>query len=220
MKNTNVKGVYKEGKKLFTQNLDSCKDIKIYNERLVNYKGKQYRSWNPYRSKLAAAILNGLRLDIKADSDILYLGAATGTTASHISDIVKKGKIFLVENSPIALKKLIGVCRKRENMFPLLEDASHPEKYDSILPGKVDVLYQDISQKNQAEIFAKNVDRYLKEKGTGFMMIKARSIDVSKKPRKIYKRVSSQLKKEGLKIKKEIELSPYEKDHIALVVSK
>lgn len=49
----------------------------------------EYRAWNPFRSKLAAAILGGIdQIHIKPGAKVLYLGAASGTTVSHVSDIV------------------------------------------------------------------------------------------------------------------------------------
>lgn len=49
----------------------------------------EYRAWNPFRSKLAASIVGGVGdIHIKPGSKVLYLGAASGTTVSHVSDIV------------------------------------------------------------------------------------------------------------------------------------
>lgn len=208
--------IHREKNKLFTENL--CVGEKVYNERLVKQKGKEFRSWNPYRSKLAAAILRGLDFEIKPDSKVLYLGAATGTTVSHISDIVKNGSIFSVEISPVSIKSLMKLSEKRKNIIPILEDASHPERYSTIVP-TIDLVYQDVSQRAQAEIFISNVNRYLKKNGTGIFMIKARSIDVSLDPEKAYDLVCSKLESNGLKIKDKIDLAPYEKDHAAIVVS-
>ena len=218
MKSLEIQGVFRDKNKLFTENLESCKSIKIYNEKLITYKGKQYRSWNPYRSKLAAAILKGLNTKIKPDSNVLYLGAATGTTVSHVSDIVKDGVIYSVESSPIAVKKLIKVVEKRQNIIPILEDAFHPDRYSTFI-STVDIVYQDISQRNQAEIFISNIKRFLKKKGLGVLMVKARNIDVSLKPEKAYELVCSKLKDEGIKIIDKIDLKPYEKDHAAIIVS-
>jgi len=218
MKKTKIFGVYKYKKNLFTENPKKCKGLKVYNEKLVNYKGKEFRSWNPYRSKLSAAILNGLDFNIKSDFKVLYLGAATGTTVSHISDILDDGIIFSVEKSPIATKKLLVLSEKRTNIIPILEDAYHPDKYSVVTP-QVDLIYQDISQRNQAEIFVLNVNRYLKKKRTGIFMVKARSVDVSLKPEKAYEQVCSNLKDNGLKIKEKIDLKPYEKDHAAIIIS-
>ena len=190
----------------------------MYNEKLVKYKGREFRSWNPYRSKLASAILNGLKIEIKPNSKILYLGAATGTTVSHVSDIVKEGVVYSVESSPVAVKNLIQLSEKRKNIIPILGDANHPDRYSSIV-STVDLIYQDISQRNQAEIFISNVARYLKRNGDGILMVKARSIDVSLKPKDAYDIVCSELKDNGLKIKEKVDLTPYEKDHVAIIVS-
>ena len=218
MKPTEIEGVFKEKNRIFTENLDSCRGIKVYNEKLITNKKREYRSWNPYRSKLAAAILKGVIVDIKPDDYILYLGAATGTTVSHISDIIKRGIVYAVENSPVAVHDLIKVSEKRQNVIPILGDANHPDRYSSLVPS-VDLIYQDISQRNQAEIFIANVSRYLKKKGTGIFMVKARSIDVSLQPKQAYKLVCSQLEEYGLKVIKTIDLAPYEKDHAAIFVS-
>ena len=212
-----IKGIFKQGERIFTENPKSCIGLQVYNEKLVKYEDKELRSWNPYRSKLAAAILNGFKFEIKTDSKVLYLGAATGTTVSHISDIVKNGVIYSIENSPIAVKHLIKLTEKRKNVIPILADANHPEKY-SLIVSIVDLVYQDISQRNQAEIFIENVSRFLKENGFGIIMVKARSIDVSLKPEKVYDIVCSKLKENNLKIINKLDLKPYEKDHAAIVV--
>lgn len=218
MKPINIDGVFKKSNKIYTENLTSCKGIKVYNERLVNHKNKEFRSWNPYRSKLAAAILKNLTFKLKQDSNILYLGAATGTTVSHISDIVKSGMIYAVENSPIAANELIKLSRIRPNIVPILEDAYHPDRYSFFVP-LVDIIYQDISQRNQAEIFIENIRKYLKNDGIALIMIKARSIDVSLKPEKAYELVANKLKEQKLKILERIDLAPYEKDHAAILAS-
>ena len=216
MKSKFIKQIYRKKNKIFTENL--CKGLRVYNEKLVKFKGVEYRSWNPFRSKLAATILNGFDFSIKSDSKVLYLGAATGTTVSHISDIIKDGRIYCIESSPVAVKGLINISKKRKNIIPILGDANHPDRYSSIVP-QVDMIYQDISQRNQAEIFILNIEKYLKNNQTGILMVKARSIDVSLKPKEAYDIVCSKLEKNNLKIKHKIELSPYEKDHAAIIVS-
>ena len=218
MKSAEITGVFKDRNKIFTENLSSSKGIKVYNERLVRYKNKELRSWNPYRSKLGTAILKGLVFDIKSDSNVLYLGAATGTTVSHFSDIVKDGIVYAVESSPVAINDLIQVSEKRKNIIPILNDANHPDRY-SYLVSSVDFIYQDISQRNQAEIFISNIDRYLQKNAFGILMVKARSIDVSLKPEKAYEIVCDKLEERGLKIKKIVDLAPYEKDHAAIMIT-
>ena len=218
MKPTEISGVFKEKNRIFTENPKSCKGLKVYNEKLVKYKENEFRSWNPYRSKLAAAILNGLSIKIKPNSKVLYLGAATGTTVSHISDILRQGLVYSVESSPIAIKDLIQVSKKRKNIIPILEDANHPDRYSSIVP-IVDMVYQDISQRNQAEIFIENIKRYLKKNGFGILMVKARSIDVSLEPKKAFNIVSTKLESNNFKLLDNINLKPYEKDHAAIIIS-
>jgi len=217
MKETKIKGIYKDRNQLFTINPSNCKNKKIYGEKLVKIKDKQFRSWNPYRSKLSALLLKKIDLEIKPDFDILYLGAATGTTVSHISDILVNGAIYAVENSAVSMKKLLELCKKRKNVIPILEDAFHSDRYQSIVP-KVDFLYQDISQRNQPKIFIENIERYLKKNKKAIIMVKSRSIDVSMKPKKVYEKVSSNLKDSGLKILDIVDLSPFEKDHAAIIV--
>ncbi len=215
MEKTNISGVYKEKNQLYTINIEKQSRRKTYNERIIKRNNKEYRSWNPYKSKLAAAILNGLEIELKKDFDVLYLGAATGTTVSHISDICKDGMVYAVEFSPVSMKKLVELSECRDNITPILADANHPDRYSSIVP-KVDLVYQDISQRNQTEIFISNILNYLKKDGFGILMVKARSIDVSLKPKEVYDIIYSQLKKEDLTILNVVELEPYERDHVAV----
>jgi len=216
MKRTDIDGLFKNKNQYFT--INPVKGLKVYNERIVKKKGIEYRSWNPYRSKLAAAMLNNLSFEIKTSYSVLYLGAATGTTVSHISDILKKGAIYAVESAPVSMKRLLTICDKRKNIIPILEDAFHPDRYSMIVPS-VDIVYQDISQRNQSEIFIKNIKRYLKKEGFGIIMVKARSIDVSLKPKKAYEQVCKDLEEADLKIKEVVDLSTFEKDHAAILVS-
>ena len=196
--------------------------IKVYDEKLIQEEGSEieYRSWNPRRSKLAAALLNGLEnLKLENDSKVLYLGASTGTTVSHISDIAYDGLIYAVEFSPVSMKKLIRLSKQRPNIAPLLEDATKPKNYLNKVE-KVDLVYCDVAQEKQSELFMNNMKLFLKEDGQGFITIKARSIDVVQKPKKIFKEEEKKLKANGYSILEKIKLEPYEKDHIAFLVEK
>jgi fibrillarin-like pre-rRNA processing protein len=204
--------------KLFTKNPEPCKGITIYGEQLKNINGQEYRSWNPYRSKLAAALLKKkITLSLPEDAAILYLGAATGTTISHLSDLVPSGIVYAIEHSPVSMKQLLTVVEHRKNIIPILEDANHPDRYFSIV-SQVDFVYQDISQRNQADIFIRNMNQYLKPDGTGIIMVKARSIDVSLPPKKAYAIVKQELTNQHIEIEQSFTLSPYEKDHAAIVI--
>lgn len=210
-------GVYQIDSQITTRNLNPS--IKVYDERLIQLEDNEYRTWDPRRSKLSAAILNGLdTFPFKQGSKVLYLGASAGTTPSHISDICKGGLIYCVEFSPRMMRELIEVCRARENMIPILDDATKPYNYMNLVQ-KVDVIYSDVAQPNQSELFMDNMHFYLKENGIGILMVKSRSIDVTKKPNKVFKEEESKLKTSGFKIIQKIKLDPYEKDHMAFVCS-
>ncbi|MEM2702056.1 MAG: fibrillarin-like rRNA/tRNA 2'-O-methyltransferase [Candidatus Bathyarchaeia archaeon] len=204
-------------RRIASRNLSPGRDV--YGERLIRYKDAEYRLWDPYRSKIAAAILKGLKhLPIKSGHKILYLGAASGTTASHVSDIVgEDGHVFCVEFAPRPLKELIdNVCKYRPNMSPILADARFPEKYANLVE-KVDVVYCDIAQPEQAQILANNAKVFLKRNGWIMLAVKARSIDVTKEPDEVYEREIEILKKNGFQIHQVIHLEPYDKDHAMIL---
>ena len=209
--------VFLKGDEVATRNLTP--GISVYGEELIT-EDVEYRLWNPRRSKLSAAILNGLSsLDIKSDYKVLYLGASTGTTVSHISDIAYEGKIYAVEFSPVTAKKLTRLSRQRPNIYPILGDATKPREYMNIIE-KVDFLYCDVAQPTQTELFMKNMNLFSKKDALGMITIKARSIDVIQKPKKIFKQEEKKLKEKGFKIIEKIKLEPYEKDHVASLVEK
>ncbi len=218
IKNWKFSGVYTDGERLFTKNL--VPSHQVYGEELVSWKGEEYRVWNPRRSKACAMLRKGCKFfPIHEGSEILYLGAANGTTPSHLSDIATKGFLYCVEFSKRAFQDLMILCEKRKNMVPILADANKPETYRSIV-GKVDLVYQDVSQREQTKIFLKNVDNFLKPDGFGILMVKARSVDVTAKPKYVFKKAQKELKEKELKVLESVILKPYEKDHAALVVQK
>ena len=204
------------------ENIATCNltpGISVYGEELIQ-EDVEYRIWNPRRSKLAAALLNGLKnLELDNASKVLYLGASTGTTVSHISDIVTDGRIYAVEFSPTTAKKLVQLSRQRPNIAPILGDATKPKGYLNIVE-KSDLVYCDVAQPTQTELFMRNMNLFCKEDGVGLLMIKARSIDVVQKPKKVFKEQEKKLKEKGFKIIEKVKLEPYEKDHIAFLVEK
>ncbi|MEM0057934.1 MAG: fibrillarin-like rRNA/tRNA 2'-O-methyltransferase [Candidatus Bathyarchaeia archaeon] len=204
--------------RLATRNLAPGRTV--YGEKLVRFEGVEYRLWDPFRSKLAAAILKGIKaVPIKPEHQVLYLGAASGTTASHVSDIVgEKGHVYCVEFAARALRELVNnVCPYRLNMTPILEDARFPEKYAIFIRGKVDDIYCDIAQPEQAKILADNADLYLKEGGWIMLAVKAQSIDVTKEPSEVYRRELKVLENRGFIIEDVVHLEPYDKAHAMIV---
>jgi fibrillarin-like pre-rRNA processing protein len=188
----------------------------VYGERIID----GYRIWDPFRSKLAALILKSgqpLFLGLSKEAKVLYLGAATGTTVSHISDIVHHGLVYAVEISPRSMRQLLELCDSRKNIIPILADAARPESYSSMVE-PVDMVYQDVAQRNQAEIAALNSARYLKMGGTLILMIKTRSIDSTASPREVCSSEIDKLK--GLEVHQVMGLLPYHHDHWAVVAKK
>jgi fibrillarin-like pre-rRNA processing protein len=205
-------------KRLATRNLVPRRNV--YGERLVRFEGIEYRVWDAFRSKLAAAILRGLNtVPILPDHQVLYLGAASGTTASHVSDIVgEKGHVYCVEFASRSLRDLVeNVCAFRVNMSPILEDARTPEKYAMFIRGKVDDIYCDIAQPEQAKVLADNADMFLKKRGWVMLAVKAQSIDVTKEPLEVYKSEVRVLEKRGFNVKEVVHLEPYEKAHAMIL---
>lgn len=212
-------GVYKlvvDGEeRLATINL--APGVQVYGERLVKGEGVEYRLWDPYRSKLAAAMIKGMkRMPITEKSRVLYLGASTGTTASHVSDITKEGVVFCVEVSPRVARELMEKCAThRKNVVPIIKDARNPQEYYSI-HGDVDVVYCDIAQPDQTEIAVLNSKHFLKGGGHLLLIVKSRSIDVTKKPSKVFREEEEKLKSSGFTIDEVMDLEPFDKDHILI----
>lgn len=205
-------------KVLFTINLTPGK--KVYDEKLIKQDNNEYREWSDYSSKLAALILKGCpNIGLRKNNVVLYLGSASGTTVSHVSDIVgKEGFIFAIDFAPRVMRDLVFVCEERKNIAPILSDANKPENFIERV-SEVDILYQDIAQKNQIDIFLKNIDLFLKDKGYALLAVKARSIDVTKNPKEIFKNVRKELEKYLTIIDFRL-LEPYQKDHCMFVCKK
>ncbi|MEM0458162.1 MAG: fibrillarin-like rRNA/tRNA 2'-O-methyltransferase [Sulfolobales archaeon] len=198
--------------RLATRNLAPGR--RVYGERLFSWGGVEYREWNAYRSKLAAALLKGIKeLPIRAGHKILYLGAGSGTTPSHVSDIVgSSGVVYSVEFAPRVMRDLILVAESRSNLIPILADARQPLKYRFIVD-LVDGIYADVAQPEQAKIVSDNAEIFLKDQGYLLMAVKARSIDVTLEPTEVYRREIEVLKERGFEIIDVVHLEPFDKDH-------
>jgi fibrillarin-like pre-rRNA processing protein len=204
--------------RLATENLTPGRNV--YGERLIHCEKVEYRVWDAFRSKLAATVLKGLKtFPIGPHHLVLYLGAASGTTASHVSDIVgEKGHVYCVEFASRSIRDLIdNVCVYRFNMSPILEDARFPEKYQMLIGRKVDDIYCDIAQPEQARVLADNAAVFLKPSGWIMLAVKSQSIDVTKEPSEIYRREVKVLRNRGFSVKEVVHLEPYDKAHAMLV---
>jgi len=194
----------------------------VYGEKRISVdvadQKVEYRTWNPFRSKLAAAILGGVEaIHIKPGAKVLYLGAASGTTVSHVSDIVgPEGLVYAVEFSHRSGRDLINVAKKRTNIIPIIEDARHPHKY-RMLVGMVDVIFADVAQPNQTQIVALNAHNFLKNGGHFVISIKASCIDSTAEPAAVFAAEVNKMKGEKMKPKEQLTLEPFERDHAVVV---
>jgi len=170
------------------------------------------------RSKLAAYLkLGGRFFPFSEGSRVLYLGAANGTTASHISDVVTSGTVYCVEISARSFRDLVMICDLRENMVPLMADATRPSSFGFAVD-VVDVVYQDVAQRGQASILARNMEHF--NARHGMLALKSRSEDVSMAPARAYREAETALRSRGLRVMEVLPLEPYERDHAMMVVER
>ena len=215
--NKKFPNIFLNKRKFYTKSSDKTS---FFDERIIVEKKSFFREWDSKRSKLAAALSNGIsQIGIKEGSVVLYLGASHGYTPSFVSDIIgDSGFVFCVEISPVVARDLVVICEKRKNMTPILASANHPETYKQLVV-EADIVYQDIAQRNQVEIFLKNIDMYLKDEGYGLLAVKARSVDVTKRPKAIFSMVKEQLEKVVTIVDFKV-LDPLQKDHSFFIVKK
>lgn len=202
-----------EGQKRLATRSDDV--VPVYGERIL----EGYRLWDPFRSKLAALLLKARSLQpvLASDARVLYLGAATGTTVSHVGDIARDGLVYAVEFSPRSMRDLVRLCERRKNIVPILADATRPEEY-AFLVEPVDLVYQDVAQRNQAEIASRNCARYLKPGGDHILMLKTRSVDFTACPEAVLQAEMKNLS--GLDILQVMDLLPFHQDHWAIQAKK
>jgi len=210
-------GVYTEGAWLLTRNL--VPGVSVYGESLPKEAAVEYRRWDANRSKLAAYLkCGGRQWPFREEASVLYLGAGSGTTVSHVSDICARGLITAVEVSSRSFRDLLTLAEHRANLVPVLGDASKPQTYAGRV-GTVDVLYQDVAQRDQESIFLKNVGM-LRSGGTGFLIVKARSADVTAAPTRVFAAAKEALMASGLSVVDVRFITTFQTDHAAVAVTK
>lgn len=199
-------GVWKEEDSIYTENL--APGQKVYGESLREFEGRELRRWEPGRSKLGAAIANGLpEIPLSSDSTVLYLGAASGTTPSHVSDICREGVVFGVEHSPRVVRDLLKLSRDRESLAPVYADARKPESYSSLVD-KADVVFQDVAQPDQIDILRRNCEMFLESGGEALISLKMKAISSSKEIKSIISKAETELQ-EAFEILWSSSLEPY-----------
>lgn len=206
---------------LMTKNLVPGESV--YNEKRVSVEEKdttdkiEYRVWNPFRSKLAAAIVGGVGdIYMKPGSKVLYLGGASGTTISHVADLVgPTGCVYGVEFSKRSGRDLVNMAKKRTNVIPIIEDARHPQKYRMLVP-MVDVIFADVAQPDQARILTVNAAMFVKNRGHFVISIKASCVDSTLAPEVVYANEVQKLKEGKFRPVEQLTLEPYERDHVVV----
>jgi len=205
---------------LLTLNMDPGHSV--YNEKRITVeegeKKIEYRVWNPFRSKLAASIVGGVEnIHIKPGTKLLYLGAASGTTVSHCSDLVgPTGCVYAVEFSPRSGRDLVNCAKRRTNIIPIVEDARKPQKY-RMLVGMVDVIFADVAQPDQARIVGINAEYFLKNGGHFVISIKANCIDSTVEAEAVFASEIKKLQTMKFKPAEYVTLEPFERDHAVVV---
>ena len=172
-----------------------------------------WRCWDARRSKLAAMLEHGMDTGLEGDETVLYLGAASGTTVSHVADF--SGATYAVEFAPRPTRDLLDAVETRENLFPLLKDARKPETYAHVVESDVDVMVQDVATRGQARVARENA-RFLREDGRLLLAIKARSEDVASDPDTVFEGALDTLR-EGYEILETRRLEPFHVDHLGVV---
>ncbi|MFB6083101.1 MAG: fibrillarin-like rRNA/tRNA 2'-O-methyltransferase [Halorientalis sp.] len=172
----------------------------------------EWRRWNPRRSKLGAMLERGMDTGLEGGETVLYLGAAAGTTASHVADFA--GPTYAVEFAPRPVRDLLDVAADRERLFPLLKDARKPETYAHVVE-PVDAIVQDVATRGQADVALANRE-FLDADGRLLLAVKARSEDVTADPETVFDEVVETLSA-GYEVLERERLEPYHADHLAVV---
>ncbi|MFH1682524.1 MAG: fibrillarin-like rRNA/tRNA 2'-O-methyltransferase, partial [Candidatus Woesearchaeota archaeon] len=210
--------IYQDRRRIYTKSI--VPGYTPFQEIIVKEGREEYRDFDPRRSKLAAAIVKGCtNTGIRKDDVILYLGASHGYTCSFVSDIVGEGGIiFGIDPAPRVMRDLVFLSEERKNIVPMLADANHPEEYlDKVC--LADIVYQDIAQRNQSDIFIRNCNLFLKKGGYGLLAVKARSIDIKKKSNVLFNEIRRELEKVFTVIDFR-NLEPFERDHCMIIIKK
>ncbi|WP_144902589.1 fibrillarin-like rRNA/tRNA 2'-O-methyltransferase [Halobellus captivus] len=172
-----------------------------------------WRAWDAGRSKLGAMLELGMDTDLDGEDRVLYLGAASGTTVSHVADFA--GPTYAVEFAPRPTRDLLSVAEPRPNLFPLLKDARKPETYAHVVESDLDCLIQDVATRGQATVALRN-RRFLAPDGRLLAAIKARSEDVLDEPESVFEGALDELRK-GYEILETKRLDRFHDDHLAIV---
>lgn len=209
-------GVYTDGKDLYT--LCTAGAAQGAGRTVRGEDGHDYRSFPPGGTKLAALVKRGVtNWPFRHDSRVLYLGAGAGTTVSYVSEVCPRGQVFAVEFAPEPFRSLVEVARGRSNVLPILADARTPEAYTTQVGGPVDIVYQDVAQRDQWDIAHRNAQVFLERGGWLVLVVKASSVDVSVPASSVYGDVRTAMGGSGYALEEWLELEPFDREHAAFI---
>ncbi|PSQ56718.1 fibrillin [Halobacteriales archaeon SW_8_68_21] len=203
---------------------DGVERREIEGERRLATRGKpvygepttdSWRAWDPERSKLGGMLELGLETGLVGGETVLYLGAASGTTVSHVADF--GGPTYAVEFAPRPARDLLDAAEPRDRLFPLLKDARKPETYAHVVESDVDAVIQDVATRGQAEVAVRNA-RFLADDGRLLLAIKARSEDVTAEPADVFEGALDRLR-EAYEILETRRLDRFHEDHLGVVAT-
>lgn len=219
---TRFPNLFKEGKGRYEHYYVKSKSGKSYfGERVFKTRdGTTFREVDPNHSKLFASIAKGIsQLGLKPEISVLYLGSSHGYTVSFLSDMIPNGEIYALDFAPRVMRDLVFIAEEKKNIAPIFADAFNTDSFKEFITKPVDLVFMDIAQRNQVEIFLKNCDKFLKPHGFGILALKARSVDVTRKPKEVFKEVRRELEKVYPVVDYK-ELQPFEQDHALFVIKK
>jgi fibrillarin-like pre-rRNA processing protein len=174
-----------------------------------------WRAWDPERSKLGGMFELGLDTGLSGGETVLYLGAASGTTVSHVADFA--GPTYAVEFAPRPARDLVEAAEPRDRLFPLLKDARKPETYAHVVEADVDAIVQDVATRGQATVAARNA-RFLAADGRLLLAVKARSEDATAAPKAVFEGALDELR-ETYEILETQRLDRFHEDHLGVVAT-
>ena len=174
-----------------------------------------WRAWDPERSKLGGMFEIGFDTGLSGGETVLYLGAASGTTVSHVADFA--GPTYAVEFAPRPARDLVAAAEPRDRLFPLLKDARKPDTYAHVVESGVDAIVQDVATRGQAAVAVRNA-RFLADDGRLVLAIKARSEDSTAEPEAVFERSLDQLQ-DTYEVLETARLDRFHEDHLGVVAT-
>ena len=188
--------------------------VPVYGERVTYRDRRALRRFDPFRSKLAAALARGYEGPLPRPGEAwLYLGAASGSTASHVADLTgPTGAVYAVERSLRPFAKLVHLADRLPTLLPILGDARAPDEYAGDLPG-IAGIYADIAQPDQPAILRENARRFLRAGGVALLALKTASMGRAGTPRRYAESASEELESGGLEVEESLGLEPFHKGH-------